>query len=42
MCIRDSGQPLRVSDETIYLYVYRLNGQSEELARHLPHRRKKP
>jgi len=35
------GQPLRVSHETIYAYVYSPDGQSEELARHLPHRRKK-
>ncbi|MFU8824314.1 IS30 family transposase [Yoonia sp.] len=35
------GQPLRVSHETIYAYVYGPDGQSEELARHLPHRRKK-
>lgn len=35
------GQPLRVSHETIYAYVYSPDGQSEELARYLPHRRKK-
>ena len=35
------GQALRVSHETIYAYVYGPDGQSEELARHLPHRRKK-
>ena len=35
------GQSLRVSHETIYAYVYGPDGQSEELARHLPHRRKK-
>jgi IS30 family transposase len=35
------GQPLRVSHETIYAYVYGPDGQEEELARHLPHRRKK-
>nr|WP_245764298.1 helix-turn-helix domain-containing protein [Sulfitobacter marinus] len=35
------GQPLRVSHETIYAYVYSPDGQSDELARHLPHRRKK-
>lgn len=35
------GQALRVSHETIYSYVYGPDGQSEELARHLPHRRKK-
>lgn len=34
------GQPSRVSHETIYAYVYGPDGQSEELARHLPHRRK--
>ena len=35
------GQLLRVSHETICAYVYSPDGQSEELARHLPHRRKK-
>jgi IS30 family transposase len=35
------GQALRVSHETIYADVYGPDGQSEELARHLPHRRKK-
>ncbi|MFX0543834.1 IS30 family transposase [Roseovarius sp. S4756] len=35
------GQPVRVSHETIYAYVYGPDGQSEELARYLPHRRKK-
>jgi IS30 family transposase len=35
------GQSLRVSHETIYAYVYGPDGQSEELARYLPHRRKK-
>ncbi len=35
------SQPLRVSHETIYAYVYSPDGRSEELARHLPHRRKK-
>ena len=35
------GQPLRVSQETIYAYVYSPDGQSCELARHLPHRRKR-
>jgi IS30 family transposase len=35
------GQPVRVSHETIYAYVYSPDGQSAELARHLPHRRKK-
>ena len=35
------GQPVRVSHETIYAYVYSAEGQSEELASHLPSRRKK-
>lgn len=35
------GQPVRVSHETIYAYVYGPDGQSEDLARHLPNRRKK-
>ncbi len=35
------GQPVRVSHETIYAYVYSKEGQSEELARYLPSRRKK-
>ncbi|WP_113913472.1 IS30 family transposase [Roseovarius dicentrarchi] len=35
------GQPLRVSHETIYAYVYSREGKSEQLARHLPSRRKK-
>ncbi|MCI2400900.1 IS30 family transposase [Aliiroseovarius subalbicans] len=35
------GQPVRVSHETIYAYVYSREGQSEQLARHLPSRRKK-
>ncbi|MCZ4368339.1 MULTISPECIES: IS30 family transposase [Sulfitobacter] len=35
------GQELRVSHETIYAYIYGPDGQSEELARYLPHRRKK-
>ena len=35
------GQAVRVSHETIYAYVYGPDGQSEALARHLPHRRKK-
>ena len=35
------GQPIRVSHETIYAYVYSREGQSEELARYLPSRRKK-
>jgi IS30 family transposase len=34
-------QPVRVSHETIYAYVYGPDGQSKELARHLPNRRKK-
>lgn len=35
------AQPIRVSHETIYAYVYSKEGQSEELARYLPSRRKK-
>jgi IS30 family transposase len=35
------GQSVRVSHETIYAYVYGPDGQSKELARHLPNRRKK-
>jgi len=35
------GQPVRVSHETIYAYVYGPDGQSKELARQLPNRRKK-
>ncbi len=35
------GHPVRVSHETIYAYVYGPHGQSEELARHLPSRRRK-
>jgi len=35
------GQPVRVSHETIYAYVYSREGQSEQLARHLPSRRRK-
>ena len=35
------GQPARVSHETIYAYVYSREGQSEQLARHLPSRRKR-
>lgn len=34
-------QPIRVCHETIYAYVYSAEGQSEQLARHLPGRRKK-
>ena len=35
------GHPVRVSHETIYAYVYSPEGQSEQLARYLPSRRKK-
>ena len=35
------GQTIRVSHETIYAYVYGPDGQSKELARYLPNRRKK-
>ena len=35
------GQTVRVSHETIYAYVYGPDGQSRELARYLPNRRKK-
>jgi len=35
------GQPVRVSHETIYAYIYSKEGQSEELARYLPSRRRK-
>lgn len=35
------GQSMRVSHETIYAYVYGPDGQSRELARYLPNRRKK-
>jgi len=34
-------QPVRVSHETIYAYIYSAEGQSEQLACHLPSRRKK-
>lgn len=34
------GRPVRVSHETIYAYIYGPDGQSKELARHLPSRRK--
>ncbi|MEM9577926.1 MAG: helix-turn-helix domain-containing protein [Pseudomonadota bacterium] len=34
-------QPVRVSHGTIYAYVYSAEGQSEQLACHLPGRRKK-
>jgi IS30 family transposase len=40
-CLGYVGQPVRVSHETIYAYVYSREGQCEELARHLPSRRKK-
>lgn len=39
--LRYEGQDLRVSHETIYAYIYGPDGQSEQLARYLPHRRKK-
>jgi IS30 family transposase len=35
------GQSVRVSHETIYVYVYGPDGQSKELARYLPNRGKK-
>ena len=35
------GHTIRVSHETIYAHVYSAEGQSEELARYLPSRRKK-
>jgi len=35
------GQPIRVSQETIYAHVYSREGQSAALARYLPSRRKK-
>lgn len=35
------GQPVRIGHETIYAYIYSRDGQSEQLARHLPSRRKK-
>jgi transposase, IS30 family len=35
------GQPVRVSHETIYADVYGPDGRSQDLARHLPNRRKK-
>ena len=34
------GQPVRISHETIYTYVYSPEGQSERLGQHLPSRRK--
>lgn len=39
--LRLEGQSVRVSHETIYAYVYGPDGQSKELARYLPNRRKK-
>lgn len=39
--LRFEGQPVRVSHETIYAYVYGADGQSERLARYLPSRRRK-
>lgn len=39
--LRFEGQTVRVSHETIYAYVYGPDGQSRELARYLPNRRKK-
>ena len=39
--LRFEGQSIRVSHETIYAYVYGPDGQSGELARYLPNRRKK-
>lgn len=39
--LKYDGQSLRVSHETIYAYAYGPDGQSEELARYLPHRQKK-
>jgi IS30 family transposase len=39
--LRYDGQALRVSHETIYAYVSGPDGQSEQLARYLTHRRKK-
>ncbi len=35
------GHPVRVSHESIFTFVYGPDGQSEELARHLPSRRRK-
>lgn len=40
-CLRYEGHHHRVCHETIYSYVYSKNGQSENLARHLPERRSK-
>ena len=39
--LRYDGQSLCVSHETIYAYIYGPDGQSNELARYLPHRRRK-
>lgn len=39
--LKFEGQSVRVSHETIYAYVYGPDGRSEDLARHLPSRRKK-
>ena len=39
--LRLKGQPVLVSHETIYAYVYGADGQSKLLARYLPNRRKK-
>lgn len=35
------GQTMRISHETIYAFVYGPDGRAEELARHLPTRRKR-
>jgi IS30 family transposase len=37
----DGGSSARLSHETIYQYVYSAEGQSQELGRHLPARRRK-
>ena len=39
--LKFEGQLTTVSHETIYAYVYSRDGQSQELARYLPNRRKK-
>lgn len=39
--LRHEGHRQRVCNETIYSYVYSKAGQSQELARHLPERRRK-
>ncbi|MGB1234849.1 MAG: IS30 family transposase [Planktomarina sp.] len=39
--LRFENHPITVSHETIYTYVYGPEGQSQELARYLPDRRKK-